>query len=212
MHVRRALALAGAVAAVAFTACHEPPFFPRWDSDMYMPLSTQPIVLDSVFKATGGIIPPATSAPDSFPPQQQAISGVLGDVLKNLVTDASRCSSTVNPALSCDMLKLTISKSKPIAAQDTLFVANSKANLSPPAAGTVVFPFTLASTDATKSDSISLTPQAVSMLQAAGKSNTPLWIMLRGRASNPTTSTITVNKDTLFITTSVTVRVATIHQ
>ena len=213
MHVRRALALIGAVAAAAFTACKEPPFAPRWDSDMFMPLSTQPIRLDSVFKATGGIIPPATSAPDSFPPQQQAISGVLGDVLKNLVTDASRCSSTVNPALSCDQLKLTITKNKPIAVQDTLFVANSKANLSAAGAGTVVFPISLAAADVTKSDSVNLTQTSVGMLQAAWKSDTPLLIMLRGRACNPGAGTITVtNADTLFVTTSVTMRIAVVHK
>lgn len=65
MHVRRALALFGAVTAAAFMACKEPPFAPRWDSDMFMPLSTQPIRLSTVLGL--GVIPPGISAPDSFP-------------------------------------------------------------------------------------------------------------------------------------------------
>ena len=123
MHVRRALALVCAVTAAAFAACKEPPFAPRWDADMYVPLSTQPIYLSTYF--TLGVIPPATSASVSFPAQQQEISGVLGTMLKNLVTDQSRCTSTVNPALTCHMLKLTVAKTKPITATDTLFLANT---------------------------------------------------------------------------------------
>jgi hypothetical protein len=209
MHVRRALALFGAVTAAAFTACKEPPFAPRWDSDMFMPLSTQPIRLSTVLGL--GVIPPGISAPDSFPPQLQAISGVLGDVLKNLVTDATRCSSTVNPALSCDQLKLTISKTQPITAQDTLYVANAQANLNAAGPGTVVFPISLAATDATKSDSIFLTQTSVAMLKAAGQSQSPLWIQLRGQANSGAGITVT-SSDSLAITTSVTVRIAVVHK
>jgi len=209
MHVRRALALLGAVTAAAFTACKELPFTPRWDADMFMPLSTQPIRLSTVLGL--GVIPPNVSAPDSFPPQRQPISGVLGDVLKNLVTDASRCSSTVNPALSCDQLKLTITKTQPITAQDTLFVANALANLNAAGPGTVVFPISLAATDLTKSDSISLTQASVGMLRAAGHSSTPLWIQLRGRANSGAGVTVS-SSDSLAITTSVTVRIAVVHK
>lgn len=136
---------------------------------------------------------------------------MLGDVLKNLVTDATRCSSTVNPALSCDQLKLTISKTQPITAQDTLYVANAQANLNAAGPGTVVFPMSLAATDATKSDSIFLTQTSVGMLRAAGQNGTPLWIQLRGQANSGAGITVT-SSDSLAITTSVTVRVATVHK
>jgi hypothetical protein len=211
MHVRRALALASAVAAAAFAACKEPPFAPRWDSDMFMPLSTQPIRLSTYF--TLGTIPPATSASVSFPAQQQSISGVLGTVLKNMVTEQARCTSTVNPALTCHMLKLTVAKTKPITATDTLFLANAQANLNAGGPGTVVFPISLATTDASKSDSVYLTTASVNMLQAAGKNSSPLWIQLRGQVANPGASPIAITgTDSLGITLSVTVRVATVHK
>jgi len=212
MLVRRALALAGAVTAAAFTACKEPPFAPRWDADWYMPLSTQPINLNAAFGGVG-IIPGSASAPVSFPPQQQSVSGVLGDVLKNMVTDPSRCSSSANPSLSCDMLKMTITKSKPVAAQDTLFVASAQANLNAAGPGTVVFPISLLASDGTKVDSVFLTQASVSMLKTAGQNGSSVWIQVRGRASNPSASPIVVtNADTLGITTSVTVRVAFVHK
>jgi hypothetical protein len=210
MNLRRTLALLGAVAAMAATAC-DVPFAPRWDADMYMPLSTQPIHLNTFF--TGGVIPPATSGTVSFPAQQQDISGVLGDVLKKMVTDPGRCTSTVNPALSCDLMTLTVKKTTAVAANDTLFVANAQANLVASGPGTVVFPIVLAATDATKTDSVYLTQASVQMLQTAGQNGTPLWIQLRGRVSNPGASPITLTgADSLGITLAATVRVAVSHR
>lgn len=209
MRLRRALALAGAVAVTAFTACKEPPFAPRWDSDMYTPLSTQPIRLDMVFPANVAI-PPGYSAPDTFTTTQD-LSGVLKDILKNTVTDPTRCTSPVSPALSCDLLKLTIAKTQLIAVQDTLFVANAQANLNAGASGTLVFPIALAPSDVTKTDSIYLTQQSVSMLQAAGESGATLWIQLRGKVSNPTSTVTITSSDSIAVTTSVTVRIATVH-
>jgi hypothetical protein len=212
MHLRRWLALVGAASAAAFAACKEPPFAPTWDADMYMPLSTQPIHLNTFF--TLGVIPPAISGTVSFPAQQQDISGVLGDVLKNVVTDAARCSLAANPALSCDLLTLTVAKTKPFAATDTLFVANAQANLNAGVAGTVVFPISLATTDATKTDSLYLTQQSVAMLQNAGKTGTSLWVQLRGQVSNPSTTTaITITSaDSLGITLAATLRIAVVHK
>ena len=210
MRLRRALALAGAVSAAAFTACKEPPFFPRWDSDMYMPLSTQPIRVGSLLP-TGIPIPPGfVAVSDSFVTTQD-LNGVLKDVMKNLVTDPTRCTSTVNPTLSCDQLKMTLAKSLKIQVVDTLFVANSQAGLNAATPGTIVFPFSMAPADATKTDSISLTQQSVSMLQGAGASGTTLWIKLRGRISNPTDTVRVTSSDSIAVTTSVTVRVATVH-
>ncbi len=210
MRLRRALAFAGAVGAAAFTACKEPPFFPRWDSDMYMPLSSEPVRLDSVFPP-GIPIPPGFSAPNGFTTQQD-LSGVLKDVLKNLVTDPTRCTSPVNSALSCDLLKLTLAKTLKIAVQDTLFVADAQAGLNASTPSTIVFPIVMATTDLTRTDSVYLTQQSVSMLQAAGQNGTTLWIALRGKVSNPTDTVTVTSSDSIAVTTSVTVRIATVHQ
>jgi len=207
MQLRRALGLALVVTAGAFTACKEPPFFPRWDSDMYMPLSTQPVKLGTLFGIA--TIPPGVAAPDTVT-TTQTLSGVLKDILKNVVTDPARCTSTVNPALSCDQLKLTITKTAAIALTDTLFVANAKAGLNAATAGTVVFPISLATSVATKTDSIFLTQPSVAMLQAAGQNGTTLWIMLRGQANSGNGVTIT-SSDSIAVTTSVTVRISTVH-
>ena len=211
MRLRRTLALVGAVTAATFAACKEPPFAPRWDADMYMPLSTQPIHLNQFF--TLGVIPPAASGSVSFPAQQQSISGVLGTVLKNMVTDPVRCTSPVVPSRTCHLLKLTIVKTTPIAAPDTLFVANAQASLNAGAAGTIVFPISLLTTDATKSDSLYLTLASADMLQIAGQNKTPLWVQLRGQVSNPGASPITITSaDSLGITLAVTARVAVSHK
>jgi hypothetical protein len=210
MQLRRTLALAGAMTVMVFAACKEPPFAPRWDADWYLPLSTQPIHLNTFFPVA---IPPTTSGSVSFPAQQQDISGVLGDVLKNVVTDPSRCTSKVNPALSCDLLTLKIEKNTAVAANDTLFVANAQAGLNAGTAATVVFPVSLATTDLSKTDTLYLTQASVQMLQAAGQSGTPLWVQLRGQVSNPGASPITITSaDSLGITLAVTVRIAVSHK
>ncbi|HXY70129.1 MAG TPA: hypothetical protein VEH62_11810 [Gemmatimonadales bacterium] len=210
MRFRRSLALVGAMAAGVLAACKDAPLAPRWDADMYMPLSTQPIRLSSTFIAL--TIPAGASGQVSFPAQSQDITGVLGDILKNMVTDPARCTST--GALSCDLLTLTVSKTKPIAGQDTLFVANTQANLTAAAAasGTVVFPIGVAPADVTRTDSLYLTQASVGMLQAAGQSGTPLWIQLRGQVSNPGASAIAITaSDSVGLSLAVTVRVAVSH-
>jgi hypothetical protein len=216
MRLRRTLALVGAVSATVFAACKEPPFAPRWDADMYMPLSAKPIALAEFVPAPPlNVIPPGgVPVPDSFPPQSQSVSGVLGDLLKNLVTDPARCSSVANPALSCDLLTLAVTKpAKGFAVQDTLFVASAINNLNVAGPGTIVFPLTLTATDVTKTDSVYLTQSSVSMLQSAGQTTTPLWIQLRGHVSNPGASPITITSaDSIHATLSVTVRVAVVHK
>jgi len=208
MRLRRTLALLGATSVAVFAACKEPPFAPRWDADWYMPLSTQPIHLNTFFPVA---IPPTTSGNVSFPAQQQDISGVLGDVLKNIVTDPSRCTST--GSLSCDLLTLTVDKTTAVSANDTLFVGNAQANLNTAGPGTIVFPIALATTDATKTDSLYLSQASVQMLQSAGQNNTPLWIQLRGQVTNPSASPVPISSaDSLGVTLAVTVRIAVSHK
>jgi len=212
MRTRLTLALLGAMAAAVFAACKEPPFAPRWDADMYMPLSTQPIHLDGfVPSPPANQIPAGSSITVSFPAQQQDISGVLSDLLKNMVTDPTRCTSS--GTLSCDLLTLKITKSTAVSGADTLFVANAQGNLNAAAAGTIVFPISLAATDLSRTDSLYIPQASVQMLQAAGQSGTPLWIQLRGQVANPGASAVTITSaDSLGVSLTVTARVAVSHK
>ena len=213
MTFRRTLALAGAFSAMVFAGCEHPPFAPMWDADWYMPLSTQPITLSGyVPAAPNNFVPPGASFSASFTPQQQDASGVFGDVLAHVVTDPARCTSAVNPALSCDVMTLVVTKPSGVAAQDTLFVANSQANLNAAGPGTVVFPLSIGAGSAGATDSINLTPASVTMLHTAGVDGTPLWIQLRGRVSNPGAGNLTIaSTDAIRATLSVTLRVAVSH-
>ena len=205
MRLRRLSALVGAATATVFAACEHPPFAPKWDADMYLPLSTQPIHLNTFFGT--GSIPAGGSGSVNFPAQTQEISGVLGQLLDKMVTDPTRCSSA--GGLSCHHVTLTITKTTPVAFQDTLFVASSLANLVASGAGTVVFPLTIAATPGTVVDTLYLTQASVAMLEAAGQNSTPLWIQARGRVSNPGASAVPITgADSLSISLAVTLRVA----
>ncbi len=198
MRVRRALGLAGAVLAGAFAACKDVPFAPKWDADMYLPLSTKSIYLNTFFPI--GFIPGNTSGNVSFPPQQQDVSGAVKDVLTNLVTD---------PARAQTILTLTVGKHTAVSSSDTLYVAPDSASLYVPNTGRVVFPLTLATTDTlvTQVDTIALA--SIQMMQTAANNKTPLWIQMRGRVSNPSASPVTITAaDSLTINLTVTARVA----
>jgi hypothetical protein len=211
MPLRRAHALIGAAAAAAFAACSDVPFTPKWDADMYMPLSTRSIALADSFP--GGVMPGSSSLSVDFPALEQDVSGVLGELLRNLVTDPARCASSTNPSLSCDRLVLTVTKRTPVAGDDTLFVANSQANLNASGPGTIVFPINLLASDLSKTDSIFLTHQSVAMLQTAAEDEVSLWVQLRGRVSNPSASAVSITgADSLGLALSATVRVAVSHR
>jgi hypothetical protein len=205
MHVRRALAIAGAVTAAAFAACKEHiPFTPSWDADMYLPLSTQPIHLPGFF--TFGFIPPSTSGTVSFPPQKQDVTGTIADVLKKLETDPTRCG---DPTTSCDSLTLTVTKHTAISGQDTLFIAKDSASLFTPDPLRVVFPVSFLASDTLVTSSMRLSQNSVGMLKDAAYSTTPLWIQMRGKVSNPSTSPIAItNADSIVIKLAMTVRIA----
>jgi hypothetical protein len=201
MRLRRALALAGAVAAAAFSAC-DLPFAPKWDADMYLPLSTKSIYLNNAFPF--GFIPPSTSGSVSFPPQQQDVSGAVKDVLKNLVTDPTR---------ALTVLTLTVGKHTAISARDTLFVAPDSASLTAPNPGRVVFPIALLTTDTSVTQADTITLASIQMMQDAASSQSPLWIQMRGQVSNPGASPLTITQaDSITIKLTVTARVAVSHR
>jgi hypothetical protein len=209
MRLHRALALAGAAAGLLSAACKEPPFAPRWDANMYMPLSTQAIHLDRLVSPLTALPPGATR--DSFVVQPQDASGVLGDLLKNMVTDSTRCTST--GSLSCDLLTLSLTKTTQVAVTDTLFVANSRSTLNPAGPGTIVFPVTLAATQTALTDSLYLPPESVRMLEGVGQSGDTLYVLLRGQVSNSSGSAIPVAAaDSLGVSLSATILVAISHK
>lgn len=209
MQLRRALTLVGAVTALA--ACTERAFMPRWNADMYLPLSTTAIHLDTRF---AGVIPGNVSDTVSFSPQQQPVDGTIGDILKNLVTDPSQART---------VLTLTVGKRTAIAANDTLFIASHSAGLKPTAQDTTIgFPLSLAAADATVTDSISLSVAQITMLQrtvtticdsqSCSQPSQQLFIQLRGRVSNPSASPIIVTAaDSITVKLTVTARIAVVH-
>ena len=202
MRLRRALAPLGAVAAIVFTACEHPAFAPKWDSDMYLPLSTHTIHL------TPAVIPAGLSAPDSFPVQQQDVTGVLGDVLKN-VTDSTRC--TNGPGLSCDVVVLTATKTTAVSVQDTLYISDSSV-VAAPRFGRLAFAIGMTATDQTKSFTDTLPNATVEMLTSAGQDGRPVYILLRGTVTNPSASPLTVTvADSIKLSLSATIRVAVSH-
>ena len=213
MHLTRALALAGAAAATVFASCKEPPLAPRWDAPFYLPLSTQNIDLSGMVPPSPfNMIPPGATAPDSFPAQQQSISGVLQTVLKNIVTDSTRCEN--GAGLSCDLLTLTVRKTTAVTITDTLFVANATSGLNAGTAGTVVFPVSMLATDASLTDTLFLSQASVQMLQAAGQSGNPLWVQLRGTVNNPSaTDTVTVTSaDSIGVSLAAVITIAVVHK
>ncbi len=213
MRLNRALALAGATAATLLAACEHPPFAPKWDVPLNVPLSTQSIALsDMVPPSPLNVIPPNTPLPDSFPAQQQDLSGALGDGLKHIVTDSTRCFSPVDPTRSCNLLKLTVTKTTPVAVADTLFVANSAAGLNALTPGTVVFPIAIAAAATTATDSVFLTYASVRMLQAASDSTGTVYVQLRGTVTNPGPGNVTITAaDTIGVNLSATFSVAVSH-
>ena len=176
---------------------------------MYMPLSTQPIAL--IDFAT--FIPGNTAVNVSFLPQEQDVGGVIGTLLKNMVTDPARCTLASNPSLSCDLLTLTVTHPAGLSAQGTLYVADAQADLNNPRPQTIVFPVDMPATMTETTDSLYLTQASVAMLQAAGEAGTTLWIQFRGQVGNPGASPITVTAaDTVGVTLAATVRVAVSHE
>jgi len=213
MRLRRTLAPLGAAAALAAVAC-DVPFAPKWDADMYLPLTTQPIHLGSFVPAPPlNVIPGNGALSVSFPPQKQDVTGPIHDVLKNAETDPSKCQATGNTALTCHVLALTITKTTAIAAQDTLFVAPDSAGLFTPRTGGIAFPVPVLATDLTRTDSVNLSSAQISMLQNAATSSQPVWVQLRGRVNNPSASPITITAaDSIAIKVSATIRIRVSHR
>jgi hypothetical protein len=213
MRLRRTLAPLSAAAAIAAVAC-DVPFAPKWDADMYIPLSTQAIHLaDSVPLPPLNVIPGNGSFRISFDPQVQDVTGPIHDVLKNVETDQAKCQSTVTAGLTCHVLALTITKTTPIAAQDTLIVSPDLAGLTATSPGRIVFPVPVLATDLTRTDSLFLSTAQIQMLQNAAETKQSLWIQLRGRVTNPSASPVTITAaDSIGIKLAATLRVRVSHR
>ncbi len=213
MRLRRSLVPLGAMAAIAVTAC-DVPFAPKWDADMYIPLSTQPIRLSAFVPAPPlNVIPGNGSVSVSFKPQTQDVTGPIHDVLKNAETDATKCVSPINAALTCHKLALTITKTTAISAQDTLFVSPDSLGLFTTRPGGIVFPIPVVATAATTTDSTYLSAAQLGMLQNAATASQPVWVQLRGRVTNPSASPVMITAaDTLGIKLAATLRIRISHR
>lgn len=213
MRLRRTLAPLSAAAAMAVASC-DLPFAPKWDADMYIPLSTQPVRLSAFVPPPPlNVIPGNGSLSVSFPPQQQDVTGPIHDVLTNVETDQAKCQSTVNAALTCHVLALTVTKTTPISAQDTLVVSPDLAGLTATSAGRIVFPVPVLATDLLRTDSLFLSTAQIQMLQNAAETKQPLWIQLRGRVTNPSASPVTITAaDSIGIKLAATLRVRVSHR
>lgn len=176
MRLLRPALVAGALAAFVGAGCQDVPFAPKWDADWYVPLPSQKITLTTFFPA---FVPAGTSADVSFPPQPQKLDASIGSILQQ--------------DLRAALLVMTLTKSVPISADDTLFVASSRANLSNGAPSTIVFPITLATTDTEVQDTLAVNQAGLTMLQTTAAAEDSLFVQLRGRAtySGPGTLTIT---------------------
>lgn len=213
MRLPRALAPLSAVAAVAVVAC-DVPFAPKWDADMYIPLSTQPIQLSQFVPPPPlNVIPGNGSLSVSFDPQVQDVTGPIHDVLKNAESDQEKCQSSVSPALMCHVLAVTTTKTTAISALDTLFVSPDSLGLFTTRPGGIVFPIPLAATDLTSTDSLFLSAAQLGMLQNAAESEQGLWIQLRGRVTNPSASPVTITAaDSIGIKLAATLRIRISHR
>ncbi len=210
MRLNRALALAGATAATVFAACEHPPFAPRWDTPFNLPLSTQSIALsDFVPPSPLNVIPPNTPLPDSFPVQQQDVSGTLKNFIGKIVTDSTRCTSLVDPSRSCDVIRLTVTKPTPVTVADTLFVALAQSGLNAATPGTIVFPIGIAAAATSLTDSMYLTHASVQMLKDAVDSTGSVYVLLRGTVTNPGPGNVTIGAaDVIGVNLSATLSVA----
>lgn len=169
MHRFRVTAAAVALAA-ALAGCDDVPFAPRWDGDWNVPLPTDSIYLSSGFPV-GIPIPPGTSANVSFPPLQQSMDESIGQLFERPIRTVSAI--------------LTIGKSATLtfAADDTLFVAASQADLTNPAATRIIVPIVVAAAATSVTDTVPIGNAQIQMLQAVSAVQGDLWIQLRGRAT-----------------------------
>jgi hypothetical protein len=213
MRLRRVLAALSAAAAVAVAAC-DVPFAPKWDADVYLPLSTQPVRLSQfVPPAPNNVILGGASLSISFVPLVQDVAGPIRDVLKNAESALDKCRSTANPALMCHVLAVTTTKTTAISAQDTLFVSPDSLGLYTARPGGIVFPIPLAATDLARTDSLFLSTAQFGMLQNAAETDQGLWIQLRGRVSNPSASPVTITAaDSIGIRLAATLRIRVSHR
>src|SRR5260221_13072518 len=133
MNMRLTTAAATTLAASAIfvlAGCKDIPLLPKWNSDEQFPLASQKITVSPPFPS-GVTVPNNTSQSVSFPAQSQAIDGLIGQFLK--------------PGLLAGTIVSVVTKSASVTINgtDTLFIAQTQADLTNPLAQRIVVPLTI---------------------------------------------------------------------
>jgi hypothetical protein len=163
--------LALAFVTAVTSACQDVPLLPKWNADWNVPLPSQSISLAAAFSPLT-TIPANTPANVAFGAQAIALDGAIGQLLRQPLSNAS--------------LIIVLSKSIPLDGADTVFVAQSPAELTAPTASTIVIPLSLVAANAKDSvQSPALTPANLTMLQNVAIAGTTLQVQMRGRVVYP---------------------------
>ncbi|MFI5207948.1 MAG: hypothetical protein ACHQU8_04175 [Gemmatimonadales bacterium] len=157
-----------AIASIVLVGCKDIPLLPKWNSDEQLPLASQKITVSPPFPA-GVPVPNGTSQNVSFPAQTQTIDGLVGQILK--------------PGLVAASIVSVITKTVTVSGADTLFIAQTQADLTNPAATRIVVPLSIVAANAKDSSQAVVTAAGLTMLQNVANASGPLWIQMRGLAT-----------------------------
>ena len=190
------LRLAGLAFMVSALSNCDLPFGPRWDADLYMPITDTSFPVSDFLPAN--YIPSGISARISSTPQRYDL-GAARDLLKNLVTDS----------LANMVFYVTLGKKLGVSAYDTVFVSPDSAAIESRDSNWIAFPLYLSASDTMKQDSLAVPQESIEMIKDAADNGTPLWIQTSGQFSTPEDSPVTVSpSDSLSVKASMLARIS----
>ncbi|MFI5281171.1 MAG: hypothetical protein ACHQU1_11780 [Gemmatimonadales bacterium] len=167
MKLTRLTALA-AITSIVLVACKDIPLLPRWNADEKIPLASQKIIVSPPFPA-GVNVPNGQTQSVSFNPQPQPIDGLVGQILQ--------------PGLLAASIVSVVTKSITVSGADTLFIAQTQADLTNPAATRIVVPLSIVAANPKDSSQSTITAGGLTMLQNVANASGSLWIQMRGSAT-----------------------------
>lgn len=164
------LAAIAAITSIVLVACKDIPLLPRWNADEKIPLASQKITVSPPFPS-GVTVPNNTSQNVSFPAQSQTVDGLVGQILQ--------------PGLVAGTIVSVVTKSASVTinGNDTLFIAQTQADLTNPLAQRIVVPLTITATNTKDSAQAVINAGGLTMLQSVATASGSLWIQMRGQAT-----------------------------
>jgi hypothetical protein len=155
---------------IVLAGCKDIPLLPKWNADEKIPLASQKITVSPPFPS-GVTVPNGTSQNVSFPAQSQAVDGLVGQILQ--------------PGLLAGSIVSVVTKSATVTinGNDTLFIAQTQADLTNPAATRIVVPLTINAANTKDSTQAAITAGGLTMLQNVATASGSLWIQMRGQAT-----------------------------